>query len=414
VRRIALATLALLVFAPAAHAADCAVTSSVSSGRAPLRVTYTASCAAATLHWDFGDGTAADGPSVEHLYRPGAWAPKLTTETGTQALPAVRSISLVLRAPHRADYGRPVTLRATVVPRLPIRMLSGKAFVGGRATVRATHPRFTAIAGGVTAATTVLVRPRLDVKLVGSPTLGSSLRVRAILRPAHAGTVRVRVDGRATNAVPTARARLAHIVVSTVPHKGWAGPGRTLTASVVEPTLGPGSRGPSVRVLEQRLRELHYALRGVDGYYGQDDAEAVLAFQKVNGLARTGRMDRSLWARLMSAPTPHARYGGTHVEVDKTRQVLFMVNDGRVELVVHVSTGATGNTPLGLWHVYLKVPGWNGVLWYPSFFLRGFAIHGYPVVPAYPASHGCVRIPMWIAPTLYSEIPGDFSIYVYN
>jgi hypothetical protein len=414
VRRIALAALAFFVVAPAAHAADCVVRSSVSSGRAPLKVTYTAACAAATLHWDFGDGQTADGPSVAHVYRQGAWAPKLTTEAGTQALPAVRSIALVLHAPHRADYGAPVTLRATVVPKLPVRMLSGKTFVGGKATVRATHPRFTAIAAGVTAFTTVLVRPRLDVKLVGSPTLGSSLRVRAVLRPAHAGSVRVRVDGRATNLVPTARARLAHIVVSTVPHKGWAGPGRTLTATVVEPSLGPGSRGPSVRVLEQRLRELHYALRGVDGYYGQDDVEAVLAFQKVNGLSRTGRMDSRLWARLTSAAPPRARYGGTHVEVDKTRQVLFMVKDGKVDLVLHVSTGATGNTPLGLWHVYLKVPGWNGVLWYPSFFLRGFAIHGYPEVPAYPASHGCVRIPMWIAPTLYSEIPGDFSIYVYN
>jgi hypothetical protein len=270
------------------------------------------------------------------------------------------------------------------------------------------------VAGGVTASTTVLVRPRLDVKLVGSSTLGSSLRVRAVLRPAHAGTVRVRVDGRATNLVPTARARRVRVAVSTVPHKGWAGPGRTLTATVVEPSLGPGSRGPSVRMLEGRLHALHYALRGADGYYGQDDVEAVLAFQKVNGLARTGRIDRSLWARLMSATPPRARYGGTHVEVDKTRQVLFMVKDGRVSLVVHVSTGASGNTPLGLWHVYLKVPGWNGVLWYPSFFLRGFAIHGYPEVPAYPASHGCVRIPMWIAPVLYSEIPGDFSVYVYN
>jgi hypothetical protein len=329
VRRTALAALTFLVLAPAAHAADCAVTSSVSSGRAPLRVTYTAACQAATLHWDFGDGSAADGPSVEHVYRPGAFAPTLTTEAARQALPAVRSISLVLRAPHRVDYGRPVTLRATVVPKLPVRMLSGKTFVRGKATLRATHPRFTAVAGGVTASTMVLVRPRLDVKLVGSSTLGSSLRVRAVLRPAHAGTVRVRVDGRATNLVPTARARRVRVAVSTVPHKGWAGPGRTFTATIVEPSLGPGSRGPSVRVLEGRLRELHYALRGADGYYGQDDVEAVLAFQKVNGLARTGRIDRSLWARLMSATPPRARYGGTHVEVDKTRQVLFMVKDGR-------------------------------------------------------------------------------------
>ena len=52
---------------------------------------------------------------------------------------------------------------------------------------------------------------------------------------------------------------------------------------------------------------------------------------------------------------PKARYGGDHVEVDKARQVLFLVRGGKVALVTHVSTGATGNTPLGLWHVYAKV-----------------------------------------------------------
>jgi lipoprotein-anchoring transpeptidase ErfK/SrfK len=36
------------------------------------------------------------------------------------------------------------------------------------------------------------------------------------------------------------------------------------------------------------------------------------------------------------------------------------------------------------------------------YFKGGFAIHGYPSVPAFPASHGCVRVPMWIAPSLFS------------
>ena len=81
---------------------------------------------------------------------------------------------------------------------------------------------------------------------------------------------------------------------------------------------------------------------------------------------------------------PRARYAGDHVEVDKTRQVLFLVRDGKVALTTHVSTGATGNTPLGEWHVYSKVVGWAWVLWYPSYFLRGFAIHGYPEVPGLP------------------------------
>ncbi len=89
------------------------------------------------------------------------------------------------------------------------------------------------------------------------------------------------------------------------------------------------------------------------------------------------------------------------------------VADGQVTQVVHVSTGATGNTPLGRWRVYRKVAGWDWVLWYPMYFLRGFAIHGYPSVPAYPASHGCVRVPMWIAPRLHAQNPYGGLVYIY-
>jgi len=106
--------------------------------------------------------------------------------------------------------------------------------------------------------------------------------------------------------------------------------------------------------------------------------------------------------QLMRAGVPRARYPGSHIEISKGRQVLYAVENGQVRLVVHVSTGATGNTPLGHFHIYRKVIGWDWVLWYPMYFKGGFAIHGYPSVPAYPASHGCVRIPMWIAPTLYA------------
>jgi hypothetical protein len=257
------------------------------------------------------------------------------------------------------------------------------------------------------------LKPRLDVRVAGMTAVGSRVRVGTRLKPRTAGTVRVHVDGRATNAIDTRRAHIAHVVVSLVPRKGWVGSARKLGVTVVEPALGPEARGGAVLALEQRLRELHYTLRATDGVYGDDDVEAVLAFQKVNGLARTGLVDRALWSRLATASVPRARYGGTHAEIDKTRQVLFLVRNGKVEKVVHTSTGATGNTPVGLWHVYSKVPGWSWVLWYPSYFLRGFAIHGYPDVPAYPASHGCVRIPMWLAPSLYTKIPYGGTVRVY-
>jgi peptidoglycan hydrolase-like protein with peptidoglycan-binding domain len=207
--------------------------------------------------------------------------------------------------------------------------------------------------------------------------------------------------------------RRAHVVVSAVPRAGWTGLYQVVSPSISAPSLGLGSHGPAVVALERRLGELHYALRGIDGVYGDDDATAVLAFQKVNGLERTGVVSPELWSRLAHAGVPRARAPGDHVEVDKARQVLFLVRGGKVALVVHVSTGATGNTPVGIWHVYSKVPGWSWVLWYPSYFLRGFAIHGYPEVPPYPASHGCVRVPMWIATRLYAQIPYGSAVVVY-
>ena len=100
--------------------------------------------------------------------------------------------------------------------------------------------------------------------------------------------------------------------------------------------------------------------------------------------------------------------------MDKTRQVLLDVVAGKVVRVVHVSTGATGNTPVGTWRVYSRVAGWSSVLWYPLYFLRGFAVHGYPSVPPYPASHGCVRVPMWIAPELYADHPTGTTVIVYT
>ena len=94
--------------------------------------------------------------------------------------------------------------------------------------------------------------------------------------------------------------------------------------------------------------------------------------------------------------------------------MLFLVRDGQVALIVPVSTGASGNTPLGHWPVYSRVPGFNAkAMYYSSFFTGAYAIHGYQSVPPYPASHGCVRIPLWFAYRLYSLIDYGTEIYIY-
>ncbi len=427
VRRAVAVALVFTVWTAPAHA--CSVQAAPPSGPEPLTVTLTAvDCAGSAFHWSLG-GLLAEGQSVTHTFARGSHAVSLTTDEGVFSAAPILTYGVVLARPARSvRYGGVVRLWGKAVPGG-----SGRASVNGttardlghgvfRVAFRITGPGpFVARYKGASSRRVfVLVRPRLEATLVGSAVVGSRLTLRVRLRPAAAGAVRVRIGThvrtiRGAAAIPlgTAGPRSYRIRVSTVPAKGFTAPGATMAVRVVEPNLGPGSRGPSVRALEGTLAGQRYALQRVDGYYGEDTVQAVLAFQKVHGLARTGHVDAALWRAIARARTPRARYAGDHVEVDKAKQVLYVVRGGEVTLVVHISTGATGNTPLGRWSVYRKVAGFDWVLYYPSYFFRGFAIHGYPSVPAYPASHGCVRVPMWVATRLYGEIPPASSVYVY-
>ncbi len=347
------------------------------------------------------------------------------------------NFSLELTAPSSATYGDTILLRGRVVPALadaPVTVFRDGVAIGTTSTgadgtfglrTKVDGPAVYASSAGdlVSAPVGVAAKPRLTTRVIGSGVVGTPLRLLVSVQPARAFHVEARRGARALlsrNYKGTARIRLSTLAAwtyrsrVTVPaDRGWLAVERSITTSVVEPRLGPGSRGSSVRALELRLRELRYALPSADSTYGLDTYQAVLAFQKVNGLPWTGRVDPRVWQRLRTASPPRPRYGGDHIEVSKGRQYLLVVQGGETQLVVHVSTGATGNTPIGHWQVYRKVTGWDWVLWYPMYFLRGFAIHGYPSVPAYPASHGCVRVPMWVAPQLYSRIGWGQTIYVY-
>jgi lipoprotein-anchoring transpeptidase ErfK/SrfK len=98
---------------------------------------------------------------------------------------------------------------------------------------------------------------------------------------------------------------------------------------------------------------------------------------------------------------------GRRVEVLLDRQLALLIQDDRVLRAVHISTGAYGRTPIGSFHVYRKETlSWSVPfsVWMPwaSYFVGGIAFHEYPVVPAYPASHGCVRVNRFDAPRLYA------------
>ncbi|MGI9111795.1 MAG: L,D-transpeptidase family protein [Gaiellaceae bacterium] len=446
--RVALVVVAGLAFAASASAAPPAVVvaASTTTGVGPLAVTLTASGEPASYTWELGDGSSATGASVRHVYAPGRYVAVVTAvaESGESARARValviRRRTVALAAPRSADYGSPVAIGGELRPAVAggrVQIYRGRTHVASARVsasgrfrailrLRSSGPYHARYGAARSEPRSIALRPRLEASLGRSAPVGGRLSVAARLVPAGAGSLRVEIrrDGRLVArkragstlrlTLPTAAAGRLRAILTTVPRPGFLPARRSLAARVVLPALAPGARGPSVLVLERRLAELRYALRGVDTIYGADTFEAVLAFQKVHRLARTGRVDPGLWRLLEGAgvPEPRAR-GFDHIEVDKTRQVLLEIRGGEVARIVHVSTGATGNTPLGTWRVYRKVTGFDWLLWYPMYFLRGFAIHGYPSVPAYPASHGCVRVPMWIAPQLFAGHPHGATVTVY-
>ena len=183
------------------------------------------------------------------------------------------------------------------------------------------------------------------------------------------------------------------------------------------PYLSIGARGIFVKLLESRLCELKYKLLGCDRRFGYDTADALRAFNKIEGRARLGTVDGPTWAALARANVAKPRYRGKgfHIEVDQTKQVLLMVRDGKVTAVLHTSTGANGATRDGTFKVYRKLAGYSpNRLYYPSYFDGLRALHGWPEVPTYNASHGCARLPMWSATWVYGKADIGTTIHVYH
>ncbi|SBT40941.1 L,D-transpeptidase family protein [Micromonospora auratinigra] len=202
-----------------------------------------------------------------------------------------------------------------------------------------------------------------------------------------------------------------------------AGSSATVPVAVTagRPTLQQGARGAAVSTLQRRLTALHYDVGGVDGDFGPSTYHAVVAFQKINRLTRDGIVGPRTWAALDHPVTPKPRYThtGWSLEADLTRQVLYLARGGSVVRVLDASSGKTSTpTPTGDYTVQRRIDGWRrsdlGLLWRPNYFYRGYAVHGATSVPAYPASHGCVRVPIPAMNRLWPTIGVGVPVHVYR
>jgi hypothetical protein len=186
---------------------------------------------------------------------------------------------------------------------------------------------------------------------------------------------------------------------------------------VVAPDAGPGSRGMFVALVQSRLAALHFAVPQT-GVYDQLTANAVLAYRKVRGWNRIFSLDGGVVRGLLNGVGGfQVRYPnqGRHVEADLTDQTLALINGSNVYAIYPVSSGKPSTpTILGTYHVYSKAPGYlpDG-MYYSNFFIRGYAIHGYDPSPTYPASHGCLRLPIDDAIAVYNWVQLGTAVDVY-
>ncbi len=225
-------------------------------------------------------------------------------------------------------------------------------------------------------------------------------------------------------------------------------PATTTTTTLAVPLLdraiaAVGSRdGEETVRVQQRLLEAGFWLVAVDGDYGHTTKQAVMAFQKYYGLKATGKVDDNTALALTQVSTwPQARSTeqGTIVEVDKDRQVLMIVVNGRVLWVLNTSTGSgqwfleQNQKDLTKWELGRSITdsgrfkinrersnGWwagdLGEIYRPKYFNGGIAIHGSRSIPNYPASHGCVRVSTAAMDMIWETgiLPKGTPVWVYG
>jgi hypothetical protein len=194
---------------------------------------------------------------------------------------------------------------------------------------------------------------------------------------------------------------------------------RSPTVRFASPNVSSGARGPAVRVLQSELNALHFVVP-LDGLFDDATARAVIAYRKLAGLELVPSTNTQLFrllARGAGSFRVRFRGDGRHVEADLTRQVLAEIEPhGRVLAIFTMSSGKPSTpTVVGRFRVYSKTPGVNAEGMVDSnYFIAGYAIHGYPEVPNYAASHGCLRVPIPNAASIFSWVRIGTPVDVYH
>ena len=201
--------------------------------------------------------------------------------------------------------------------------------------------------------------------------------------------------------------------------------------------LEADASGPDVELLQAALAAAGFYHSAITGTYDRETATAVLALHKYLRLPRTSTFNALDWIRLELLPEttgiPDRWYEPDRVEVDVTRQVMFIIRDGAITGILPVSTAGnytydsprsgqrvSAHTPHGDFDLMWRQWGWNcdrvtGWCVYNYWaFTPFYGIHGYREVPNYPASHGCTRVNTWDSDWLDSQLFIGMPVHVWD
>ncbi|HEX3174231.1 MAG TPA: L,D-transpeptidase [Solirubrobacterales bacterium] len=183
------------------------------------------------------------------------------------------------------------------------------------------------------------------------------------------------------------------------------------------PALHQGQCGPVVLGFKKAMRKMGY-IANSGRCFGDKAARGVLAYRKVNGMARSMRAGEGLVKRAFAGRGEyHVVHpdAGEHLEAPLSKQVLVFAKGDKPFAVYPVSSGKSSTpTVTGHFHFIRQEPGYNSHgMYYSFYFYGGYAVHGYESVPDYPASHGCIRTFIADQPEIYERINFGESIFIF-
>jgi hypothetical protein len=183
------------------------------------------------------------------------------------------------------------------------------------------------------------------------------------------------------------------------------------------PSLHQGQCGDVVVGFKKAMRKMGY-IANSGRCFGGKTGRGVLAYRKVNGMARSARAGKGLVKRAFAGKGEYeVRHpdAGEHLEAPLSKQVLVFAKGDKPFAVYPVSSGKSSTpTVTGHFTFIRQEPGYNSHgMYYSFYFYGGYAVHGYESVPDYPASHGCIRTFIADQPEIYERINFGESIFVF-